>query len=71
LRVSRSEDGPFVVEDSRRRPGHAFGRSAYVCRLEDHVLGLFERGRIERALRLSLAPEEKSALREALLCKLR
>ncbi|RYG33991.1 YlxR family protein [bacterium] len=47
------------------------GRSAYVCPTEACLEGLTQKGVLERALRTSVRPEERQALRQTLTCRLR
>jgi uncharacterized protein len=49
----------------------AVGRSAYICRQRECVAEALKKGRLERAFRGPVSPEERKALEEELVCKLR
>ncbi|MCW5940891.1 MAG: YlxR family protein [Fimbriimonadaceae bacterium] len=71
LRVCFVGEEPRVLDDATIRPSNSRGRSAYVCPERESIEKLFEKGRIERALRRPLDPDRHVALCQALLCKLR
>lgn len=62
VRIGRGADG-------RPRVGRSVpGRGAYVCPEAACLGGLFEKGRLARALRTALPPEVKLAIEEELSC---
>jgi hypothetical protein len=59
IRIVRTPQGQVVVDDA----GKAQGRGAYLCRRPECWKKALERGSLNRALRVSMQPDEISGLR--------
>ncbi len=63
-RVARNIEGRVAMWEG-------LGRSAYICKRQECLDGALAKGRLERALRGTVSNEDRQALREKLVCKLR
>lgn len=66
LRVSRASGGRALLYQAG-----ASGRSAYICPSAACIEAGLLKGRLERALKGAVTPEERERLRTELICKLR
>jgi len=61
VRIVRTPAGEVVLD----KTGKAAGRGAYVCNRKACLLAALEHNRLERALEVSLTPEQRQALESA------
>lgn len=67
FRIARLRSGELGVVDF----GPPYGRSGYLCRTDVCVRNGLAKDRLPRAIKISVSPEQREALLNELICKLK